>query len=106
MNLAGKVSLVETSRVIERASLVVSNDTGSLQVADQMERPTIALIGPTAFGYPSHATSIYLENPLWCQPCSKDGRGGCVNDLYKRCLVELAPERVAAKAIAMLSGVR
>jgi ADP-heptose:LPS heptosyltransferase len=101
-NLAGRLSLVETSRVIAAASLVISNDTGSLQVADQMERPTIALIGPTAFGYPSHATSIYLEKPLWCQPCSKDGRGGCVNDLYKRCLVELTPQSVAAKARALI----
>lgn len=101
-NLAGRLSLVESSRVIEAAALVISNDTGSLQVADQMERPTIALIGPTAFGYPSHATSVYLEKPLWCQPCSKDGRGRCVNDLYKRCLVELSPSLVAAKARDML----
>jgi heptosyltransferase-2 len=102
VNLAGRLSLVESSRVIEAASLVISNDTGSLQVADQMERPTIALIGPTAFGYPSHATSVFLEKPLWCQPCSKDGRGRCVNDLYKRCLVELSPALVAAKARELL----
>lgn len=101
-NLAGKLSLVESSRVIAAADLVISNDTGSLQVADQMERPTIALIGPTAFGYPSHSTSVALEKPLWCQPCSKDGRGRCVNDLYKRCLVELEPTVVAAQARALL----
>jgi len=101
-NLAGQLSLVESSRVIAAADLVISNDTGSLQVADQMERPTLALIGPTAFGYPSHSTSVALEKPLWCQPCSKDGRGRCVNDLYKRCLVELEPSLVAAQARALL----
>ena len=105
LNLAGRLSLVETSRVIEAAALVIANDTGSLQVADQMERPTIALIGPTAFGYPSHSTSVFLERPLWCQPCSKDGRGHCANDLYKRCLVELAPTEVAAAARALLGDV-
>ena len=103
LNLAGRVSLVETSRVIAAAALVISNDTGSLQVADQMERPTIALIGPTAFGYPSHSTSIYIEKPLWCQPCSKDGRGRCVNDVYKRCLVELLPSLVATRACELLT---
>jgi heptosyltransferase-2 len=101
-NLAGRLSLIESARVIAQADLVISNDTGSLQVADQMERPTIALIGPTAFGYPSHATSVALEKPLWCQPCSKDGRGRCVNSLYKRCLVELTPEIVAAQARTLL----
>lgn len=104
VNFAGALSLVETSRVVESADLVISNDTGVLQVADQMERPTIALIGPTAFGYPSHTSSVALEKPLWCQPCSKDGRGRCVNDLYKRCLVELTPDVVAAQARVLLRG--
>lgn len=101
-NFAGRLSLVESARLIARADLLVSNDTGSLQVGDQMERPTIALIGPTAFGYPSHSTSIALERPLVCQPCSKDGRGKCVNSLYKRCLIELTPDIVDAQIEAML----
>lgn len=106
VNFAGRLSMVESSQVIAAADLVISNDTGPLQVADQLERPTIALIGPTAFGYPSHATSMYLERPLWCQPCSKDGRGACVNSLYKRCLVELTPESVAEKAREILNQKR
>jgi ADP-heptose:LPS heptosyltransferase len=104
VNSAGRLSMVESARVIAGADLVISNDTGSLQVADQMERPTIALIGPTAFGYPSHPTSITMERPLSCQPCSKDGRGGCVNSLYKRCLVELTPESVREQVLILLAA--
>ncbi len=104
LNVAGKLTLDQSSAMIFQADLVIANDTGILHVADQMERPTIALIGPTAFGYPSHATSVALVHPLECQPCSKDGRGGCVNTLYKRCLVELSPESVHAEALKVLSA--
>ena len=101
LNLAGKLSLDQSSEILSRTDLVIANDTGLLHVADQMERPTLALIGPTAFGYPSHRASKTLEVKLWCQPCSKDGRGGCKNDLYKRCLIELTPERVAEEALRL-----
>ncbi len=104
VNFAGRLSMVESARVMAGADLVISNDTGPLQVADQMERPTIALIGPTAFGYPSHPTSITMETPLSCQPCSKDGRGGCTNSLYKRCLIELTPESVAEQVLKRLAS--
>lgn len=105
LNLAGKLSLDQSSLALKFVDLVIANDTGLLHVADQMERPTLALIGPTAFGYPSHSTSETLEVKLWCQPCSKDGRGGCKNDLYQRCLVELTPARVAEEAHKKLAHV-
>jgi heptosyltransferase-2 len=101
-NLAGRLKLSESSALLKLADLVIANDTGLLHVADQMERPTIALIGPTAFGYPSHPTSRTLEVELPCKPCSKDGRGGCVNSLYKRCLVEIEPARVIITARSLL----
>ncbi len=106
LNLAGRLKLAESSALLKLADLVIANDTGLLHVADQMERPTIALIGPTAFGYPSHATSRTLEIELSCKPCSKDGRGGCVNSVYKRCLVEIDPARVVSTARALLETSR
>lgn len=102
LNLAGRLSLAQSASLLNSCALTIANDTGIMHVSDQMERPTIALIGPTAFGYPSHAKSKALEIELWCKPCSKDGRGRCVNDLYKRCLVDLLPDRVASQAREML----
>src|SRR5690606_22489281 len=64
LNLAGRLSLVESSTLVQLADLVISGDTGILHVADLMERPTLALIGPTAFGYPSRRNSIVLEVPV------------------------------------------
>ena len=102
LNLAGRLSLSQSCALIKKMDLVIANDTGLLHVADQLGRPTLALIGPTAFGYPSQPTSRYLEIKLGCQPCSKDGRGRCVNDVYKRCLRELTPAQVLKTSQAML----
>jgi ADP-heptose:LPS heptosyltransferase len=102
INLAGRLSLAQSAALIREADLTIANDTGLLHVADQMGRPTLALIGPTAFGYTSQPNSTVLEIKLPCKPCSKDGRGGCVNSLYQRCLVELSPQRVADAAQARL----
>lgn len=97
-NFAGRLSLLESSALIELSDLVISADTGLLHVADQMEKPALALIGPTAFGYPSRATSEVLEIELHCKPCSKDGRGMCRNELYQRCMIDITPEKVAERA--------
>lgn len=105
-NFAGKLSLQGSAALIEKARVVVANDTGLLHVADQLGRPTIALIGPTAFGYPSHPKSEALEIALPCKPCSKDGRGVCVNAIYKKCLLEVSPARVAERIRAKLSSER
>jgi ADP-heptose:LPS heptosyltransferase len=103
VNLAGVLNLAQSIAVLPFADLVIAGDTGLLHAADQMERPTLALIGPTAFGYPSHSTSETLEIELYCKPCSKDGRGKCVNEVYQRCLIDLSPAKVAKAAENILA---
>ncbi|MCR4315366.1 MAG: glycosyltransferase family 9 protein [Planctomycetes bacterium] len=46
MNLAGKLSLLETIAVLYRASLLVTVDNGFAQVADAVGTPVITLFGP------------------------------------------------------------
>lgn len=103
MNLAGKTSLLESCHVLQKARLTISADTGLLHAADQLHRANIALIGPTAFGYPSFPRSQVLETTLSCKPCSKDGRDRCKNSVYQKCMLELTPELVAQTAKVMLS---
>jgi heptosyltransferase-2 len=99
-NLAGKISLIESCRVVGGARLTISADTGLLHAADQMRKPNIGLIGPTAFGYTSQNTSVVLETQLSCKPCSKDGRDPCKNTVFQRCMIEITPEAVAKRAKA------
>lgn len=108
INLAGRLDLAQSMAILNRVDLVIANDTGLLHVADQLERPLLCLIGPTAFGYPSHSTSIVLEveSGLPCKPCSKDGRGKCKNAVYQKCLVDISPEQVAAAADRVLQEFR
>ncbi len=101
-NKAGLWSWNETLSSIQNAKLVISGDTGVLHMADLLGVPAIALIGPTAFGYPFRETSIVLEAQLYCKPCSKDGRGKCINRTYKKCLFDISPEKVQWAAEELL----
>lgn len=94
VNLAGKLKLRESLAFVRRADALVSGDTGLLHWADSLEIPTIALLGPTAFGRPWAPTSKVLERKLPCRPCTKDGRGKCSESVYKRCMVDISPVEV------------
>lgn len=94
LDLRGKVSWLESSQIISMAKGIISGDTGLLHVADIIQKPAIAIIGPTAFGFPSHKSSVVAEVDLPCRPCTKDGRGKCRNQEYKKCLNDIKPEHI------------
>lgn len=99
LNLAGRLSLQASAAIVDKARLVVTGDTGLLHVADQLGRPTLALIGPTAFGYPTNPASEVIEiaEPLRCKPCSKDGSDPCTHPTRQMCMVAIEPTRVAER---------
>ncbi len=96
-NLAGKTTLLESLYLTQKSNIVVSGDTGFLHAADLFNTRSIALIGPTAFGYPSGEKSEVMEIELKCRPCTKDGNGKCVQTTYQRCMVEITPKMVAER---------
>jgi len=70
-NLAGVTSLAEAIALIAQAEAMVSNDSGLLHIASALNRPIVALYGPTD---PNHAPpfsdiakSLYLG--IECAPC-------------------------------------
>lgn len=94
-NLAGQPSLSESCYLIQQSNVVVSADTGFMHAADLFRIPTLALIGPTAFGFPSGPTAETLAINLPCRPCTKDGRGKCKQNIYQKCMADITPEKVA-----------
>jgi heptosyltransferase-2 len=70
-NVAGATSLSEAIALIAHASAVVANDSGLLHVASALNRPVIALYGPTdpdhapPFSDMARSMSLRLE----CSPC-------------------------------------
>ena len=47
VNLAGMTTLIQTAGVIKDAALVISNDSAPLHLSSYLDRPTLALFGPS-----------------------------------------------------------
>lgn len=98
-NFAGALSLSESAAVVQRSLLLIANDTGLLHVGEQLGHPTIALMGPAPFGFPSrYDSTTILELPLPCRPCSKHGQGPCRNPRFQECLEGISPDKVLEDA--------
>lgn len=106
INLAGKTSLLESCYLVHRSNLVVSADTGFMHAADLFRIKTLALIGPTAFGFPTGDTVETLETTLSCRPCTKDGRGKCKQKTYQKCMVDITPRQVSLRIQILLPSPR
>ena len=63
-------------------------------MVDAHQKKGILLNGPTAFGKTFSPTIQILEAGLYCQPCSKDGRGKCERQVYQKCMVDILPDKV------------
>jgi lipopolysaccharide heptosyltransferase II len=94
LNLAGKTDLRESAAVVALANALVSNDTGVLHVGEQLGKPTVALMGPAPFGFPSRPSTKIMQLDLTCRPCSKHGQGPCINPKFHECLRGISPEKV------------
>ena len=80
VNACGKLSLMETASALKRTSVLVTNDSAPLHIAEAVGTPVVALFGPTVkqFGYyPLLDKSTVLERNLKCRPCSRNGARPC-----------------------------
>jgi len=105
INCTGKTSLMTSAAIIENSLLLISNDTGVLHFAEQLGKPSIALMGPAPFGFPSRASTLILERNLKCRPCSKHGQGPCKNTNFQECLRSISPTEVSVKMNLMLKNI-
>ena len=106
INLCNELSLTESAAVIDKARLVISNDTGMMHIAAALHKPIISIWGNTvpAFGmYPyfpeglENKSEIVENNSLRCRPCSKLGYKKCPKEHF-RCMKDISPELIAEKA--------
>lgn len=107
-DLIGSLELHDTLRVLARASLVISHDTGPMHLARLVRAPLLALFGPTTprqvLGDPDGVTVLWGGAALACRPCF-DGReyAACSNNL---CMQDVTVEQVVECALTMLDGRR
>ena len=83
INLCGVLSLQQSALVVEKASLLVTHDTGMMHIAAALKKNIVSIWGNTVpeFGmYPYLAgekSKIFQVNDLRCRPCSKIGFDKC-----------------------------
>jgi lipopolysaccharide heptosyltransferase II len=101
-SLVGQTSLGELIAVLEKADLFVGPDSGPMHLAAALNKPIVALFGPTlpAHFAPWKAKAIILERPMACRPC----RQRFCPEKNFACLKTIKPEEVIAACQNLLSS--
>ncbi len=99
-DLTGKTSLQELYRVLAGVSLLITNDSAPLHIADGLNTPVLGIFGPTderKYG-PRGIHSQVARKKLFCAPCEK---AQCAYG--HECLEELSVDEVYQKAMQILN---
>jgi len=94
------LSLGLTKACIRRADLLITTDSGPRHFAAAMNRPVVALFGPTHIAWTEtyYSRAIHLQKDVPCGPCQLR-----VCPLDHRCMMQLTPTEVFAAATALLT---
>ena len=104
LNLSGKLSLMGSAALLGKSSMVFTNDTGMLHMAEAMKAPVVAIFGPTTreLGfYPLADKSRVAETELSCRPCTQKGLHYCPKKHF-RCMIDTRPGAVSDLAKELL----
>ena len=81
VNLCGQLSIVQSLKLMSKATAVVSNDSGAMHMASAVDTPCVAIFGPTVLGMgyqPWQRQACVVERrDLDCRPCSLHGTNRC-----------------------------
>jgi heptosyltransferase-2 len=97
--LTGKTSLDQITAVLDRADLIVTNDTGPAHIGAALGRPTIVIFGPTnpLTTRPFSPDAEVLRHPPDCAPCMLRD---CPID--HRCMTAITVDEVFERSHALL----
>ncbi len=101
VDMRGQTSLADLGAVLQRADLIIANDTGPVHLAAALGRKVITLMGPTdpkRTGPYGTGHRILSTSP----PCSPCFSKVCRNPAGQICLQHVQPAEVYAAAVEML----
>ena len=109
INLIGKLSLLESTYMISRASLLITNDSSPMHMAGAVQTPVIAIMGSSVkeLGfYPYRNRHKVLEvHGLSCRPCSHIGRHKCPKKHFD-CMLKIEPDVVFEASLQLLKEIK
>ncbi len=103
IDMVGRTKLSQLAAALRAATMLVSNDTGTLHLASGLGTPVLGIFLATAQPWdtgPYRAGNCSLEPDLPCHPCAFGSR--CAHDLA--CHAAVRPETVLALARSYLAG--
>jgi heptosyltransferase-2 len=98
-NLAGRTNLDQAVALLGLADAVLSNDSGLMHVAAALDRPQVALFGPSdpIRTGPRNPAAKVLRLGLDCSPCNKRvcplGHHRCLEDLFPESVLAALPQK-------------
>ena len=95
-NFAGKFDLLQSAALLGHSSLVITNDSGLMHLAQAQKVPVVAIFGSTTgeLGYfPLPGKSVVVELPVSCRPCSHNGLDKCPKGHFK-CMKDITEDQV------------
>ncbi len=106
-NFCGKTSLIESAEIIDKADLLITNDTGLMHIAAARQVPVATFFGSTTkeLGFePFRVPNIILETELYCRPCTHIGRKHCPL-LHFNCMKKITPQYAADRINDFLKSI-
>ncbi len=94
--LAGTLSIVESAAVVQRATYMLTVDTGMMHIGAAFSIPQAVLFGSTVkeFGFfPVAHTSEVFQVDLNCRPCSHTGKPTCPKG-HHNCMNTIAVDAI------------
>ena len=96
INLQGKTSFLESSRIAGGSKLCIGNDTGLVHIAEAQNVSSFMIMGPTSevLGFYPHLESSHaFSKKMWCRPCSATGSKKCFRK-QRYCLIGIEVDEV------------
>ncbi len=107
VNFCGTLSLIESTAMLEQASVVVTNDSYLMHAANALGKKVVAIFGSSVreFGFfPYGIKHRVLEvGGLSCRPCSHIGLESCPKGHFK-CMLETKSEAAEEAALSLLNS--
>jgi ADP-heptose:LPS heptosyltransferase len=107
------LTIPQLAALLERASLLIGNNSGPMHIASAMGTPTLVLHGPSAFEWDAPWSDVphrrLIAEGLRCIPCEQIGRliGYCTNpDDPGGCMAGISVDTAFENAKAMLQNGR